>query len=304
MDLDAAGSRLRIKQVHLDRSAVLYELNHIPGFAREMASPRTDVIDLRRPRQVRQHRAAKAQCGALEKMPTAQIIHRNRQTVSPSSGSAMLFTNMKQHTVMQGECIGSIACNHGFFWQTVWNDPANAALKQKRKDPNVLMPGDTVAIPELRGKVEQLPLNKRHTFKLKGVPAKFYLRLLEAGKPRANEPYTLEIDGLHFKGTTNASGEINVYIPPGAQSGLLVVGTGDSRSEYSLQLGLLDPADELSGAQARLENLGFHPGENDGKLSPETIQALRAFQASHGLPVTGQLDAATQKKLNDSHDGK
>lgn len=216
----------------------------------------------------------------------------------------MLLRKMKPHTVIQGECIGSIACNYGFFWQTVWNDPDNAALKQKRQDPNVLMAGDTVAIPELRSKVEQLALDKRHTFKLNGVPAKLYLRLLDGGKPRANQPFTLEIDGIRFQGATNGDGEINVSIPPGAQSGLLVIGTGDSRSEYPLQLGLLDPADELSGAQARLENLGFQPGEIDGTLSPETIEALSAFQASQGLPVTGQLDSATQKKLNDSHDGR
>ena len=53
-----------------------------------------------------------------------------------------------QHVVRQGECIESIAHDHGLFWPTVWNHPKNRELRQRCAAPNVLAPGDTVAVPE------------------------------------------------------------------------------------------------------------------------------------------------------------
>ena len=56
---------------------------------------------------------------------------------------------MPVHTVQQGEHLPALAERYGF--QTIdpiWNDPANAELKQLRKNPMVLMPGDEVTIPD------------------------------------------------------------------------------------------------------------------------------------------------------------
>ncbi|MGQ9724108.1 MAG: peptidoglycan-binding protein [Tepidimonas sp.] len=53
----------------------------------------------------------------------------------------------------------------------------------------------------------------------------------------------------------------------------------------------------LLEAQRKLNQLGYNVGAPDGKMGNKTRQALRAFQASRGLPQTGQLDAATQAEL-------
>src|SRR5919109_2901426 len=50
-------------------------------------------------------------------------------------------------------------------------------------------------------------------------------------------------------------------------------------------------------AQMALRNAGFDPGGIDGMMGPKTRAALRDFQASHGLPQTGRLDATTQQQL-------
>lgn len=51
-------------------------------------------------------------------------------------------------------------------------------------------------------------------------------------------------------------------------------------------------------AQIKLQNLGYDPGEPDGILGKRTREALRKYQEDCGLPVSGNLDQATIKKLD------
>jgi len=185
---------------------------------------------------------------------------------------------MPDHTVKQGECIESIAFEHGLFWETVWNDSQNAEFKQKRKNPNALLPGDKVFVPEKQEKEVSGATEQTHRFRRKGVPSKLHIIVKKEDEPRANERYTLDIDGEFFSGTTNAKGEVKQAIAPNAKSCKLTVGEGEDAVEYLLQLGHIDPIDEVSGVQARLNNLGFHCGEPDGKMSPRTVEAIEAFR--------------------------
>jgi len=50
-------------------------------------------------------------------------------------------------------------------------------------------------------------------------------------------------------------------------------------------------------AQVVLDRLGFTPGVIDGKPGLSTRNAIAGFQEANGLPVTGEMDAATQAKL-------
>jgi peptidoglycan hydrolase-like protein with peptidoglycan-binding domain len=74
----------------------------------------------------------------------------------------------------------------------------------------------------------------------------------------------------------------------------------------TILIGHLNPLEDtddegLSGAQARLLNLGYYAGEVDGEMGPRTQAALRAFQEAHGLEVTGELDDETTSKLVEEH---
>jgi hypothetical protein len=207
----------------------------------------------------------------------------------------------KEYMVQAGDCISSIAYENGFFYETIWNYPDNATLKVKRKDPNTIFPGDIVVIPDKREKVERRATGSMHRFRIKAIPAKLRLQILSKDKPRANQPYQLDVDGIISQGMTDAGGNIVVSIPPDAKQGKLIVGKGDRATSYDLLLGHLDPVDEITGVQARLNNLGFYNGDPDGVLSPQTAEALGSFQASVGLSATGKLDAATRAKLRQTH---
>lgn len=197
-----------------------------------------------------------------------------------------------------GECMDSIAFDHGFFKDTLWNDPANAELKRVRKDPNILLAGDRVTIPPLRKKEESGATEKRHRFCRKGVPCKLQLRLCREGDPRGNESYRLVIDGvILFEGQTDGNGKIKHSIPPDAKIGRLMLQQG--KEEYFLQLGHLDPVDQITGMQERLNNLGFNCGEVDGICGTRTRNAIARFQRHYDLKVDGISGPKTQAKMKE-----
>jgi len=210
----------------------------------------------------------------------------------------------KEYTVKQGDCIQSIAYERGLFWETVWDDPKNAELKRTRKNPSALLPGDKVYICDKEEREVPGACEQRHRFRRKGVPALLRIQLYDSqDKPRANEPYILSIDGELRRGQTDGNGFVEQTVPPGAQKGTLTVGEGEDQDEYELELRCLDPADQISGAQGRLNNLGYDAGEANGLLTAETQDALSQFQRDYGLPVTGQLDKETAKKIEEVYDG-
>jgi lipoprotein-anchoring transpeptidase ErfK/SrfK len=53
----------------------------------------------------------------------------------------------------------------------------------------------------------------------------------------------------------------------------------------------------LMQAQVVLDRLGFTPGVVDGKMGMSTVNAIKGFQESRGMDVTGELDDATVQAL-------
>jgi len=194
-----------------------------------------------------------------------------------------------KHTVKQGECISSIAAKYGLFPETIWEDPANAELKERREDPNVLAPGDVVVIPDKRIKEERVGTDKRHRFRKKGVPELLRLRLLdEDGEPLANEPYLLSVEGTVRRGTTDGDGVVTEHISPDARSGRLVL--LNTEEEYRLALGHLDPLDSATGVQDRLNNLGFTCGSVDGVIGPKTQESISYYREVASLAEGDGVD--------------
>ncbi|MGB9698785.1 MAG: LysM peptidoglycan-binding domain-containing protein [Thermodesulfobacteriota bacterium] len=203
---------------------------------------------------------------------------------------------MPEYVVKQGDCLSSIGKKYDIYWEKIWNHPKNAQLKELRKDPNVLYPGDNLFIPDKEEKEESIATGLKHRFRRKGVPEKLELVLCLEGEPRRNEDYELEIDGKLTKGTTDSEGKVSIPIPPGARKGkLILVKSGE---EFNLDLGYLDPITEITGVQARLANLGFDL-DVSGKWDEKSKEALKLFQKQNKLEPSGEIDETTRNKLQE-----
>ena len=55
--------------------------------------------------------------------------------------------------------------------------------------------------------------------------------------------------------------------------------------------------DQVSKAQEVLKNDGIYSGPVDGRMSQDTRNAIRSFQQSHELNVTGAIDDDTAREL-------
>ena len=73
--------------------------------------------------------------------------------------------------VEPGDCFYNLSRQEGFHWETLWNHSNNADLRERRKHPNVLLPGDEVFVPDLTVKEVARPTDQRHRFVHKGVQA-------------------------------------------------------------------------------------------------------------------------------------
>jgi hypothetical protein len=69
----------------------------------------------------------------------------------------MQSLNSKPYIVRSGDTFNSIARQFGFTnWADIYNNPANAALRARRPDPNQLKPGDQIMIPPSAQLVRQV----------------------------------------------------------------------------------------------------------------------------------------------------
>ncbi len=201
----------------------------------------------------------------------------------------------KQHIVEQGEYLSLIAAKYGFSsYKTIWDHAENAELKKKRKNPNILYPGDKLFIPDKDEKTEQAPTGQKHKYEAKSDALKLRLVVKDAdGYPVASEPCQLEIGAKEYKKTTGGDGLVEEKMEGSPDSARLAV----RDFEIPMKIGHLDPVEEISGQQARLHNLGYDPGPLDGSDEYKRQSAIEEFQCDNKLKVDGICGDKTQAKL-------
>lgn len=217
---------------------------------------------------------------------------------------------MSYHTVSQGEHLAVIALRYGFTdWNVVYDHPENEGFRTKRPNPNVILPGDRIFIPDRVQKSVQCATDATHRFRLKQTPHCVRIVLKDAdGNPIANETYKLTVGSQVYTGSTGDSGIIYREIDKKTKTAELrldELGLG-----WTLQIGHLDPLHEpgtdtpiITGAKARLKNLGFYGGEVDKNFDDETRAAVARFQQEvlQRESPDGQLDSDTRLALQQQH---
>ncbi|MBI5069868.1 MAG: peptidoglycan-binding protein [Deltaproteobacteria bacterium] len=205
------------------------------------------------------------------------------------------------HVVEQGQSVESIAALARRLPKVVWDAPENKELRDKRKEPHVLMPGDRLFLPAIEAETFDVPTGEAKAFVLDQPDSRLQVRIVEGTEPRAGKPWVLRVDGKELRGTTDGDGKVDCPVPVLARVAELTVGEGAEAVTYELELRGLDPITEPTGLQARLANLGYDSGPVDGDAGPRTRAALAAFQKDNGLEPTGELDASTRSKLEEKH---
>lgn len=215
----------------------------------------------------------------------------------------------REHIVKAGECLSSIARLYGFGdYKLIYDHPGNGAFRAKRKNPNLLYPGDKILIPESQSKSAAITTGQRHTFMVHREKVRLRLLLKDrSGQPYASKRFRLQVGAAALEGQTDASGLLDKEIPPDAQEGELTLWFDDPTGPgitISLHIGHLDPHDTLTGVRGRLNNLGFSSEAVEPDLDERTKGALRTFQERYGLRVSGEPDEATMARLRDLHDAQ
>lgn len=92
---------------------------------------------------------------------------------------------MAQHRWRNIDSLSSLAAANGLAtWERIWNDPANAALRELRGSPENIREGDMVEIPDpILGEVSR-PTEVRHPFVRVGVPPASIKIITDGGNPR------------------------------------------------------------------------------------------------------------------------
>lgn len=213
---------------------------------------------------------------------------------------------MASHTVKQGECFISIAAKYGYGgkWEDLYNHADNASLKEKRPDPFCLMPGDVISVPDDDGYSESVKIKKgkKHTFVIKRPKALVTLKLVDTqNEPLADAPYELHIDDEIIKGNTDADGLIEEEVSAEAEEAKVLFWPNPDFPErlktYELEMGHLDPVEEISGKQGRLINQGFPLARVDNTAGDKTNSALAHLDFMRQLKDT---DGNEQASVEDS----
>jgi N-acetylmuramoyl-L-alanine amidase len=196
----------------------------------------------------------------------------------------------KEHIVAEGEHLAGIAAAHGFSSvDAILLHPENAELRKKRANPNVLLAGDRVFIPDREAKELSAPTEQRTRFVLAVDRLALHVKVHDQGFRPIEGQAEMDVLGLTVR-MVRVKDVFEGPLSPSVKQAVLrfpVSATENRRRPIKVEPGLLDPIDTLSGQQQRLNNLGYFAGfVKTGATDPKAIDpqfqwAVQEFQCDH-----------------------
>lgn len=214
-----------------------------------------------------------------------------------------MTTPPKKHVVEHGDTVSSIARRFGFSsFKTIWNHPENAALRAKRKNPNILNPGDELVIPERDLREEVRATDKLHRFEADRERLVLRVKAIDLNEDTIHGPFLYRDE---FQSTLMAEKQDiqEVDIDPRVRNAEMRVSeAGKPPLEIALDVGGLNTVDDPEGQQDRLNNLGYFAGFSRKSVgTPQFQWAVEEFQCDQKLAVDGVCGTATQQQLAKRH---
>jgi hypothetical protein len=212
------------------------------------------------------------------------------------------------HTVRQGENLSSIARRYKIAnWKDIYDDPANEHFRSLRPNPNLIYPGDSVVIPDIKPQATTLSTGQEHRIVVRRYSQVLKIRLLNAKRePVENARVTVDLPGGIRTLQSNSQGIVEIGIQSSDPSSFVIsvheTPNAETAQEYMVQTNHLDPLDTISGIQARLNALGFAAGPIDGAMGKKTRAGIEAFQRSNPhLTVDGVAGPDTRAALEEAY---
>jgi hypothetical protein len=203
------------------------------------------------------------------------------------------------YVVRAGDHLDLIAHKHGVTPDDIWNHPRNAALNDRRKNPNLLCFGDVIYIPEVTRRWIPLFVGASNTIVATVPKVQLSVRFSVQGAPLAGKRCVVHGIDQPLELTTDGAGKLSLETPITVQT--VVVEFPDVPMVRTLCIGHLDPADEPTGAFQRLQNLGYASSRSLVGDRAALAGLLRRFQEDSGLKSTGSLDKDTIAALEAAH---
>ena len=208
------------------------------------------------------------------------------------------------HTIQQGETLTRIAKRYKFSsWKDLYNHPDNAEFRALRDNPDIVFAGDSITIPDPEPQKASVKAGASYNFQLNSEKEKLILSIgADASIAVEGKKAILDIEGNKVETFITKDGNIEVELPEdGAKTGQFELYLDDDIDEpshtFELEIGHLDPIEELSGIQARCNALGFDCGVVDGIMGSKTREGIEDFQEAYELDVDGEPSEETITKL-------
>jgi hypothetical protein len=177
---------------------------------------------------------------------------------------------VRPYVVKKGDFLLRLAAEFGFDADTVWQDPSNEDLRALRSDPNILLAGDLLYIPDPPIEpppMTSLVLGSTNAFVAPDPPTMTLTHRFIGDDPTtyASKSYTVqELDQL--TGLMSDGDGVVTFEAPVTLDTATVVFT-DTGESWPLAIGDLDPINSPPGIFQRLQHLGYIDAEIEYDMS-------------------------------------
>jgi len=201
-----------------------------------------------------------------------------------------------------GEHISQIADEAGYGGiDAILEAEENSDLFARRRNPHQLVPGDVLLLPTKEPRPVTVPVDQVARVVLRRERLRLRVKVLDYfGEPVVEETGRLTTDVDDVDVSTDADGLLDVAIARVTLAAKLQI----AGMRFQLEVGSLQPIDEVNGVRARLNNLGFWSGEQTGPdvgTEGDFKLGVELFQEEQGDKPDGILTDDLRNKLLAQH---